>query len=411
MLKFPALALCLLMFVLGQARAADQGFTDERAEHRRTYTNNDHGEDGVKFSCGPERLAQIAAKMRAYLDRLGIAPALYEQHAGRDGADLIFHLATPADDVATLDLRFRPEMEIRDELITLPAAGARQVTVLTVSEKEIVLALLQHGRLSEFAGEQCEFQAFRDQVGIRQNTVAWAETLEWVWPDGGRARWNTRLWKNGTPRPGVSISRAVGDAFLNQKKYAIGCYTASKLVMLQGVLDYYARVKHSPGELARVEQRLLANDRDPLVRIEPRALWAFEEGFEASELWQRGKLFEMRYNIPSRNFVPGDWAYLLNTDATTYQKTGYEGSNAIYLGRGLFDDYYNDHNHAYQFREKLDEVYQWRHHVFSRSRDVAKLRPMTESEVEKLTATPQQGGLLIDVRVFFQPSPGPVVLP
>jgi hypothetical protein len=404
-MKLNSLAACIVLCASSFAHAADQAFLDGQLEHRRAFTTNDRGEDGVKFSCGPERLAEIERQMRAYFDLLGIAPALFAQSRGRDGDALVFHLTTPASDVSTLDLRFRPELDIRDELISLPAAGGKLRTVLTVSEKEIVLALMQHGRLSEFSGAQCSFESFRDQVGIRQNTVAWAETLEWHWPDGRRARWNDKIWKNGTPRAGVSIARAVGDAFINQKKYSIGCYTASKLVMLQGVLDYYARVKHSPAELAQVEQRLLAGDHDPLVRVEPRAVWSFEDDFEARELWQGGKLLEMRYNIPPKNFVPGDWAYLRNTDPVSYQKTGYEGSNAIYLGRGQFDDYYNDHGHTYLFREKIDEVYQWRNQVFSRSRDLAKVRPMSENELEKLTTTPDKGGLLMDMRLFFQPSP------
>ncbi len=252
------------------------------------------------------------------------------------------------------------------------------------------MSLLQHGRLTEFAGSQCSLQVFRDHVGIRQNIVAWAENIEWNWPDGKRAQWNKRYWKKGTPLPGVSASKAVKEAFLNQEKYSIGCYTATKLVMIHGVLDYYARIKKSPTDLAEIERRLMANDSDPLVRIEPRAVWAFEEDFDASELWQKGKLLEMRYNIPARNFVPGDWGYLLNTDPITAKKIGYEGSNAIYLGRGKFDDYYNDHNHSYLFREKLDEVYQWRNKVFSRRRDMAKVHPLTERDIEKLEAIPKK---------------------
>lgn len=249
---------------------------------------------------------------------------------------------------------------------------------------------MQHGRLTEFAGSQCSLQVFRGHVGIRQNIVAWAQNVEWNWPDGKRAQWNKRYWNKGMPLPGVSVSKAVKEAFLNQEKYSIGCYAATKLVMIHGVLDYYARIKKSPTNLAEIERRLMANDSAPLVRIEPRAVWAFEEDFDASELWQKGKLLEMRYNIPARNFVPGDWGYLLNTDPITTKKIGYEGSNAIYLGRGKFDDYYNDHNHSYLFREKLDEVYQWGNKIFSRRRDMDKVHPLTERDIEKLEAIPKK---------------------
>jgi len=198
--------------------------------------------------------------MLAYLTQLGIAPTLVN-HAFLANADsLIFQLATPPEDPSTVDLRFRPEMEINDQLISLPSRHGNPTTVLTVSEKEIVLSLMQHGRLTEFSGNQCSFQVFRDHVGIHQNIVVWAENVEWSWPDENLVQWNKRYWK-------------------------------------------------------------------------------------------KGKLLEMRYNIPARNFVPGDWGYLLNADLITAKKIGYEGSNATYLGRGKFDDYYNDHNHSYLFRK------------------------------------------------------------
>ncbi|MES2237028.1 MAG: hypothetical protein V4500_04640 [Pseudomonadota bacterium] len=403
---YSAIALLFLVtttYYARNAHAANPDFLADKIKHRQALTNNDHSEEGIKFSCGKEQLQDVEREMLAYLNQLGIPPALVNHKLSPNAKNAIFQLTTPPDDISTVDLRFRPEMEISDQLISLPSRHGKPTTVLTVSEKEIVLSLMQHGRLTEFSGDQCSFQVFRDHVGIRQNIVAWAENIEWNWPEGKRARWNKRYWKKGTPLPDVSMSKAVADAFLNQEKYSIGCYTATKLVMIHGVLDYYARIKNSPAGLTEIEQRLMADDNDPLVRIEPRAVWAFEEDFDASELWQKGKLLEMRYNIPARNFVPGDWGYILNTDPITAKKIGYEGSNAIYLGRGKFDDYYNDHNHSYLFREKLDEVYQWRNKVFSRRRDIAKVRPLTERDIEKLEATPEKGGLVMDMRVYFPP--------
>jgi hypothetical protein len=83
----------------------------------------------------------------------------------------------------------------------------------------------------------------------------------------------------------------------------------------------------------------------------------------------------------------------------TYEKTGYEGSNAIYLGRGKFDDYYNDNNHHYTYKDKLSEVYQWRHKVFSRERDVAKIHPLSASEIKELALTPELGGIQLSYRL------------
>ncbi|OHC69394.1 MAG: hypothetical protein A2045_11205 [Rhodocyclales bacterium GWA2_65_20] len=267
----------------------------------------------------------------------------------------------------------------------------------TVSRKEIVLALLQHGRLTEFKDDACSLEALADYVGVRQNIVAWSEKLNWVWPDGGPAQWNAKYWTHGTPKPGIALHAAVMDAFLHQDKYAIGCYTATKLVVVQGVLDYYRRVKRDPVRARRVEQALLV-DGEPLVGVEPGNMWSFETDPDPQDTERPGKLLNLRANVAPENFVPGDWTYLLNTDAASWQKTGYEGSNAIYMGRNRFDDYYNDHDHSYTYAQKLDEVYQWRHGVFSRSRDANKIQPLTPEGLALLGGTPADGGIQLDIR-------------
>ncbi|MET3132105.1 hypothetical protein AAKU55_002375 [Oxalobacteraceae bacterium GrIS 1.11] len=357
------------------------------------------GLDGIRFSCRPPQIDKLESDMSAYLIELDIGPELVLRQADRAGGVLRYTLKTPATDVDTLGLHDRPALKIVDQMIKLPTADGGVRDVLTVSRKEILLALLQHGRLTEFKGDACDVAVLRDHVAIRQNTVAWAESLEWRWPDGEAAEWNLKYWKRGTPQPGFPLHEAINDVFTHQQQYAIGCYTATKLAMIQGVLDYYRRVKQDPVQLARIEQRLAA-DREPLVDIEPGVMWNFETDYDARELTRPGKLLKIEYGIAPNNFIPGDWVYFLNTDAVSYQKLGYEGSNAIYLGRNRFDDYYNDNEHSYTYQEKLDEVYQWRHGVFSRSRDFAKIHPLSESELTTLHKTPAQGGIVTDLRVF-----------
>jgi len=239
----------------------------------------------------------------------------------------------------------------------------------------------------------------KDHVGARQNIVAWASQLEWQWPDGDDALWNEKYWKSGTPQLNVPLHVALNDVFLNQPAYAIGCYAATKLVVAQGVLDYYRRIKRDPGLTRMVEQRLLS-DNEPLVNVEPGEMWSFEPDFDIDQLRQQGKLVELIRNVAPRNFVPGDWIYLLNTDPITYQKKGYEGSNAIYLGQGKFDDYYNDNQHAYTYLQKLDEVYQWRNGVFSRSHDAEKIKPLSGNELDQLGNSPKSGGLVLSYRAI-----------
>ncbi len=354
-------------------------------------------DEGIRFVCAPASLERIAAEMPEYLSALGIAAAWVVNRDDAANGALIFTLNTPKGEFETLSFKDRPEFAIRDHVDQLPASNGKTTRVVTVSRKEILLALLQHGRVTTFDGLNCDVDALKEHVELRQNIVSWAENLSWEWPDGGPAEWNTKYWKRGTPLANVSLHEAFDDVFKNQSNYAIGCYTATKLVMVQGVLDYYHRVRPNPAVERLIEERLLF-DHDPLVSIEPGKMWEFETDFDQSELARPGKLLKLKNGIAPRNFVPGDWVYFLNTDPVSSQKTGYEGSNAIYLGRNKFSDYYDDNDHAYAYLQKMDEVYQWRNGVFSRSRDADKIRPLTEQEVRHLGTPPANGGILMDIR-------------
>jgi hypothetical protein len=350
----------------------------------------------VLFRC-PELHAELQRDMSDYLVTLHIPATQVLQTVDVRSGELAFSLATAPNDTHTLDFHLRPEFSLSGEQLNLPAANGKVHVLHTVSKKEILLAMLQHGRVTTFKENACTVEALSDHVGVRQNIVAWAEHLHLVWPDGGPAVWNTKYWTRGTPNPGVSIHVAVNDVFLHQDKYSIGCYTAAKLVIVQGMLDYYSRIKRAPEHTRNIEQRLLA-DGDPLVGIEPGSMWNFEKDFDEKQMDHPGKLLKLHTAVAAGNFVPGDWGYILNTDPVTQLKTGYEGSNVIYLGRNLFDDFYDDHNHSYTYEQKLDEVYQWRNGVFSRSRDANKIKPLTAEEQAQLSNTPAAGGLQLDLR-------------
>lgn len=352
---------------------------------------------GIRFQCAPSLLAQVGQEMDAFLDELAIPADQVSKTSSASGTQLSYRLRTPEHDTSTLDLVDRPEYALASEAISLPAARGMRV-VHTVSRKEILLALLQHGRLTEMRGNECSVAALREMIGIRQNVVAWAEHLEWIWPNGGPARWNAKFWREGTPLSSRPLADAFLDIFLQQQRYTIGCYTATKIVFVHALLDYHRRVKPDAQKLRLLESRLLA-DGEPLVDVEPAGMWSFEDDFDPAGLSRPGKLLRLHADVAMRNFVPGDWVYLLNTDPVSRRKTGYEGSNAIYLGGGRFGDYYNDHQHAYAYEEKLDEVYQWRHGVFNRRRDAQKRQALSAPAMARLSDSPARGGLVFGFRV------------
>lgn len=379
------------------AFAASQELSSQATILARANVSNVN--EGVSFSCDANRLTLIKANMGAYLASLGINESLIVSRIDSLNGALIFTLNTPQDDSETLLLKQRPEYAIRDSIVQLIGKSGKVRKVVTVSKKEILLALLQHGRLTEFSGVNCDLNVLKQQINIRQNIVAWSENLNWVWPDGGPAEWNEKYWHRGTPLPNVTLSTAFSDVFNNQHKYAIGCYTAAKLVMVHGALDYYHRVNRNEAQQKRFKDQLMS-DQDPLVDVEPGRMWSFEKDYDPKKLSHPGKILTIQYHIAPRNFVPGDWAYMVNTDPVSSMKTGYEGSNAIYLGRNKFVDFYNDNHHAYTYQQKLDGVYQWRNGVFSRSRDFAKIKPLSKGDYEQLSKSPLNGGLVLDFRVY-----------
>ena len=357
---------------------------------------------GIVFKCPGQDVSALADVLQNYFKQLGVPAQSYGRTMDEPAGWVQFQLQDAPYSTSTLDLHDKTQWALKEELIELPSGSAKPRTVLTVSKKEILLALLQKGRTTRFSDGACTLAALVDQIGIRQNTVAWAESLSWSWPDGGPARWNSYYWKRGDLKPGRALHQAIMDIFVHPEKYALGCYAATKLMFIQGVLDYYRRIKKDLATASAIEQRLL-HDGDPLSYTEPGAAWYFETDVSAADMARPGKLLYLERNIPADNFVPGDWVYFLNTDPVSYEKTGYEGSNTIYLGRGQFSDYYNDHNHRYSYREKLNEVYQWRHGVFSRSRDVAKTKPLSAADIQALGKTPEQGGIQLDYRIVPYP--------
>lgn len=353
---------------------------------------------GLVFNCPAENLAVLADSVKSYFRSLGVGEEIYNHSSGDGNGSFQFRLRDRGGGTDTLKLIHRVDYDLKEVLIQLPTGRKLPRTVVTVSQKEILLALLQNGRTTRFNGKSCTAQALKDLIGIRQNTVAWSESLKFIWPDGEHARWNSQYWRNGNLKKHASLHVAVGDVFMRPQKYSIGCYTATKLVIIQGVLDYYRRIKNDVTTAQAIEARLM-EDGEPLSNIEPGAAWYFEQNASPESSTRAGKLVFLEHAVAPDNYVPGDWSYFLNTDPETAQKIGYEGSNAIYLGRGKFDDYYNDNNHSYTHQEKLLEVYQWRHNVFSRERDVAKIHPLTASEISVLGQTPEKGGLALAHRM------------
>ncbi|MGB7650185.1 MAG: hypothetical protein WBL62_03180, partial [Gallionella sp.] len=100
-------------------------------------------EDGIRFVCDAAQLHRLERDMTRYFAALKIAPQWLVKNRDATHGVLRYSLNTPADEVNTLTLKARAELHIHDEWVVLPSAAGRSKKIHTVSQKEIVLALLQ----------------------------------------------------------------------------------------------------------------------------------------------------------------------------------------------------------------------------------------------------------------------------
>lgn len=348
---------------------------------------------GIHFNCAPDTHEAFVQSYADYLRDNQVPLEMVRMTVSGDG--VVASLAKPWADVAPVDQFHDPRFGLKDERYVLPTGkpGA-STTVLTASRKEILVGLMTPGRTTK---APCDIAALDRHVKERQSIAAWTERVYFGWPEGSPAKWNPKFWHKGTPHKKEQTVEAVADVFFQPTKYEVGCYTAAKLVLLQGVLQAASQPGHAE-RLAQITQTLWA-DGDPLVDLEPGRMWHMFPETSKEDLARPGKLLVMVDDVAPHHFVAGDWLYMLNPDPVSAEKTGYEGSNAIYLGRGKFSDYYNDRNHFFSYAEKLDEVYQWRNSVFNRTRHLHRVTPLTAKEVRDLGNTPKNGGLVMPYRV------------
>lgn len=348
---------------------------------------------GLIFECGADKRNQLKSELNAYQQELGVDASVYEVH--ESGTRLRLSLKDPSV-YGTLYLRWDPKYNITEERISLPTAkGLAEIE--TVSRKEILLALMHQGRETVFAGNACHINALKEHVQIRQMIVAWSEHLHWSFPDGSSAQWNQQYWDQGNLKPGASLDKAMRDFFIQPDKCSIGCYTATKIVIIQGILDYFRRVKKDDAMADAIINRLKSDD-DVLVGIEPGAMWSFQKPINPEEQKRLGKLLKIQAQVAPMNFIPGDWVYFVNTDKDSSEKDGYEGSNSIYMGRASFDDFYNDNEHHYLYNEKIQNIYNWRNGVFSRSRHFQRMQTLSAEQVHQFGLSPEEGGFLVKNR-------------
>lgn len=231
-------------------------------------------------------------------------------------------------------------------------------------EREILLAMLSSPVIFEYPG----YTEFAASVRIRRNIVKASRVTALAFHTSKIER-PEHYWKYSedcgfTLRPGKPLIEALRMATqpgLSGEKYSFSCYRATEYVILLGIAQ----------ELAESNPALL---HELQSQWESRAIMSRQ--FHDIFTREYGSMGEP---LPEKYFVPGDRLWFRNPDERSAEIIGYEGSWVIYLGGGLFTNFWKYEN-PYTFVSKCIEIYHWRSGVFQ---DAEGQWQMNEAIVEE----------------------------
>lgn len=176
-----------------------------------------------------------------------------------------------------------------------------------------------------------------------------------------------------TLRPGKCLIEALTLATQpasSGRQYAFSCYRATEYVMLLA-LAQEAR-DHHPDLYARLERQWRT-----------RAIMAGD--FQETLLREWGSQSQP---LPMHWYVPGDRVWFRNPDDASSDVYGYEGSWVVYLGGGLFTNFWQK-DRPYDITAKCLEIYHWRDGVVRNARgELAMDEATVSAQVEQTRACP-----------------------
>lgn len=169
----------------------------------------------------------------------------------------------------------------------------------------------------------------------------------------------------------VEALRAATQPSVTGQLYDFSCYRASEYVILLGLAEELEDL--NPDLLVRLEGRCR---RRAIRSREFHDVFLDEFGSQAEPL-------------PARYFVPGDRLWFRNPDERSSDALGYEGSWVVYLGNGLFSNFWKQER-PYTLEDKCIEIFHWRDGAFQ---DDCLEWQMDEDKVEACVRETQANGL------------------
>src|SRR5258708_7105969 len=126
----------------------------------------------VVFSCDSKLIPQIEKEMTAYFAELDF-PATEVALIQMNSKEVRYELNTPASDTDTLSLVGNRKLDINPEILSYKRFDGKTFSDGFTSRKEILAALMQHGREYRLKGVRCSVSSLKEHVGVRQGIAKW----------------------------------------------------------------------------------------------------------------------------------------------------------------------------------------------------------------------------------------------
>lgn len=215
-------------------------------------------------------------------------------------------------------------------------------------EREILLALLRSPVPFKFPS----YAELASAVRIRKNIVAAARKTSLAFDTEEAERpescWTYIVDCGFILRPDQDMIAALKKATQpdeSGKRYSFSCYRASEYVILLGIAQELSTC--NPELFGRLQRQCEKN--------------AIQSG-EFHDVFLR-EYGSMTQPLPLKYWVPGDRTWFRNPDNHSSDVTGYEGSWVLYLGDGLFTNFWKS-DEPYNLTSKCVELFHWRNATY-----------------------------------------------
>jgi len=227
--------------------------------------------------------------------------------------------------------------------LQLDTVGSRQDLA-----REIVVAMLMGPVAFEFPSVDELVSAVHIRINIVQAARKTMLAFHTMQTERPQDCWRYDEDRGFVLRPDASLTTALIKATqpeVSGELYSFSCYRASEYLILLGIAQELERC--NPALYAQLQSMWTTN---------PIKSGLFHDVF----LHEQGS---MDAPLPPHYFVPGDRTWFRNPDEASADASGFEGSWVMYLGGGLFNNFWQ-RDKPYTMVAKYLEIYHWRNAVY-----------------------------------------------